>query len=42
MILVGKTKKQLQLFSNYKACWSKEPQWENDKGSFSQYFVGVH
>ena len=41
-ILVGKTKNSMQLFSNYRASWSKKPRWGNDKGSFSQYFLGVH
>ena len=29
-ILVGKSKKYLQFFSDCIAGWSKEPQWEND------------
>ena len=37
-ILVGKFKKYLQLFSDYKVGWSKEPQWENDCDSFCNIF----
>jgi hypothetical protein len=29
-ISIGKTKDNLQLFSDCRACWSKELQWEND------------
>jgi len=29
-ISTGKTKESLQSFNDYKACWSKELQWEND------------
>ena len=29
-ISTGKTKENLQLFSDYRAHWAKELQWEND------------
>ena len=31
----------MQLFSDGKAWWSKEPQWENNYGSFSHSFLKV-
>ena len=35
-VSVGNPRKtNLQLFSDNRAGWSKEPQWENDYGSFS-------
>ena len=42
MYQVAKSRKtNLQLFSDYKAWWSKEPQWENDCGSFLPCFLVV-
>jgi hypothetical protein len=39
---VATTKKKiLQSSSDCRIRWSKEPQWENDCGSFSQYFLLV-
>ena len=41
-VSVGKSRKiNMQLFSDYKAWWSKQPQWENDCGSFSPCFLLV-
>ena len=37
-ILVGKVKKYLEWFSDYRAGWSREPQWQNDNSSFSAVF----
>jgi hypothetical protein len=34
-ISVGKTKRNLQSFSDYISSWSKELHWENDNDSFS-------
>jgi hypothetical protein len=41
-VSIGKTKKKLQSFNDYIAGWSKEPQWENDNGSFLQWFLQVY
>ena len=41
-ILVDKTKRNMRSFSDCKAGWSNEPQWENNCGSFSQYFLRVY
>ena len=39
---VGKPRKiNMQLFIDYRARWSKEPQWENDCGSLSHSFLLV-
>ena len=41
-VSLGKSRKiNLQLFSDCRAWWSKEPQWENDCGSFSPCFLLV-
>ena len=41
-VSVGKSRKtNLQLFTDCRAWWSKEPKWENDCGSFSPCFLLV-
>ena len=41
-VSVGKSRKtNMQLFSDCRAWWSKEPQWENDYGSFLPCFLLV-
>ena len=41
-VLVGKSRKtNMQLFSDYRAWWSNEPEWENDCGSFLPCFLLV-
>ena len=42
-MVVGKSRKaNIQLLSNCRVWWSKEPQWENNCGTFSDCFLLVH